>query len=75
MPCGPYDRKVDHTLKSDMSDDDEESFKDVKARLQLTDERLAECREAFALFDRDGDGTITIKEVGAVLRCLGQNPT
>ncbi len=58
-----------------MCDDEEESIEDVKARLQLTDERLAECREAFALFDRDGDGAITIKEVGSVLRCLGQNPT
>ena len=57
------------------SDSEEESFEDVKARLQLTDEKLAEYREAFALFDRDGDGTITAKEVGTVLRCLGHYPT
>ena len=41
----------------------------------LTDEQIAEFKEAFALFDKDGDGTITTKELGTVMRSLGQNPT
>jgi calmodulin len=27
------------------------------------------------MFDKDGDGTITTKELGTVMRALGQHPT
>ena len=42
---------------------------------QLTAEQLAELMEAFSLFDKDRNGTITSKELGTVMRSLGQNPT
>ncbi|XP_027339919.1 calmodulin-2/4 isoform X1 [Abrus precatorius] len=52
---------------------------------QLTDDQIAEFKEAFSLFDKDGDGLfpqiplslccITTKELGTVMRSLGQNPT
>merc|ERR1711977_208946 len=42
---------------------------------QLTEEQIAEFKEAFSLFDKDGDGTMGTKELGTVMRSLGQNPT
>ncbi|CAI5452127.1 unnamed protein product [Caenorhabditis angaria] len=47
----------------------------IKMADQLTEEQIAEFKEAFSLFDKDGDGTITTKELGTVMRSLGQNPT
>ena len=35
---------------------------------QLTEDQIAEFKEAFSLFDKDGDGTITTKELGTVMR-------
>jgi len=34
-----------------------------------------ELQEAFSLFDKDGGGSISYSELGAVMRSLGQNPT
>ena len=43
--------------------------------MNLSDQQVAEYKEAFSLFDKDGDGTINSKELGTVMRSLGQNPT
>ena len=32
-------------------------------------------KETFMMFDKDGDGTVSTKELGAVMRSLGNNPT
>ncbi|KAD5960383.1 hypothetical protein E3N88_11855 [Mikania micrantha] len=42
---------------------------------QLTDDQISEFKEAFCLLDKDGDGCITTKELGIVMRSLGKNPT
>ncbi|XP_052805415.1 calmodulin-A-like isoform X1 [Mya arenaria] len=41
----------------------------------LTDDQIREYREAFSLFDKDGDGMITTQELGTVLKSLCQKPT
>ncbi|ONK55065.1 uncharacterized protein A4U43_UnF7930 [Asparagus officinalis] len=42
---------------------------------ELTDDQVASMREAFSLFDTDGDGKIAPSELGILMRSLGGNPT
>lgn len=42
---------------------------------KLTEEQIEEYRDAFKFFDKDGNGYITTRELGAIMRSLGQNPT
>ena len=41
----------------------------------LSEDQINEYREAFALFDKDGGGSIDADELGGVMRSLGQNPS
>ncbi|XP_796620.1 calmodulin [Strongylocentrotus purpuratus] len=40
---------------------------------KLTDKQMAGFKEAFAQFDKNGDGTITCAELGEVMKSVGQN--
>ncbi|XP_059771312.1 calmodulin-like [Balaenoptera ricei] len=42
---------------------------------QLSEEQMAESKEAFDIFDKDKDGAINIQELGAVMQKLGLNPS
>lgn len=41
----------------------------------FSEEELSEFQEAFNMFDKDGDGTITVLELGTVMRSLGRQTT
>ena len=41
----------------------------------LTPDQIAEFKEAFTIFDTDGDNTISTKELGRVMKSLGQSPS
>ncbi|XP_066911194.1 calmodulin-like isoform X3 [Clytia hemisphaerica] len=54
----------------------EEEKEDEKHQaMKFTDEQIEEVKEAFAIFDKNGDGTITTKDLITVMRSLGKNPT
>lgn len=40
----------------------------------LTKEQIAEFKEVFSLFDKDGDGTITTEGLENAMKFFGQNP-
>ncbi|XP_077988375.1 uncharacterized protein LOC144442857 isoform X1 [Glandiceps talaboti] len=42
---------------------------------QLTEDHIAEFKEAFSWFDKDGDGHITVTELGFVVNALGMSAT
>lgn len=42
---------------------------------ELSEEQVEAIKEVFLLFDQDGDETISINDLGTVMRQLGQNPT
>ena len=41
----------------------------------MSEEQLAELKQAFDEFDVDGGGTINTKELGFAMRAMGMNPT
>ncbi|CAD8143331.1 unnamed protein product [Paramecium pentaurelia] len=42
---------------------------------QLTEDQIANYKEAFSLFDKDGDNKIKVDDLGLLIRSLNQNPT
>jgi calmodulin len=43
--------------------------------MKLSEDDIADFEEAFELFDKDGDGTISTAELKNVLRCFGKTAT
>mmetsp|Transcript_42448 Transcript_42448/g.51462 ORF Transcript_42448/g.51462 Transcript_42448/m.51462 type:complete len:166 (+) Transcript_42448:617-1114(+) len=47
----------------------------AKLAEQLTESQVAEFKECFSLFDKDGSGTVDTSELGIVLKSIGQQLT
>ena len=43
--------------------------------MEATEDQIADFKEAFSLFDKDGDGRIKTSQLGLLVRSLNQNPT
>ena len=41
----------------------------------LSEDKMSEFKEAFEIFDKDRDGYITTKELGDIMKNLGQSPS
>ena len=46
----------------------------IAGAARITPEQELEYREAFQMFDKNGDGCISVNELGTVMRSVGQNP-
>ena len=46
----------------------------IAGTARITPEQELEYREAFQMFDKNGDGCISVAELGTVMRSVGQNP-
>ena len=53
----------------------QEKFSSKMAAVKLSEDEVSEFKDAFLLFDIDRNGRITTKELGTVIRSVGQNPT
>mmetsp|Transcript_31619 Transcript_31619/g.50483 ORF Transcript_31619/g.50483 Transcript_31619/m.50483 type:complete len:190 (-) Transcript_31619:573-1142(-) len=42
---------------------------------EISPERLEQLKQAYSVFDKDGDGEVTEREFAHVMKCLGQNHT
>uniref|UniRef100_H2Z3W4 EF-hand domain-containing protein n=1 Tax=Ciona savignyi TaxID=51511 RepID=H2Z3W4_CIOSA len=45
------------------------------ARAKLDKDQISEFKQAFDIFDEDGGGDISTRELGRVMKMLGQNPS
>ena len=75
-------RKLSRREKSDATDDDDVEKDDVLDEKKIagvladvSDEFLSEMKEVFREFDRDKSGFICTREMGPLLRAMGNNPT
>ncbi|XP_012938778.1 calmodulin-A [Aplysia californica] len=58
-----------------MLEDIPEKVEDTNILDKYSQTQIRELREAFRLFDKDGDGSISTEELGTVMRNLGQFPS
>merc|ERR1712045_774879 len=63
----------EHTELKDPASAAEQASLSAMAAAQLTAEQIADFRDAFTKHGKEGG--ITTKELGAVMRALGENPT
>jgi len=62
-------------MASENTSEVNEEFGNIAKKNEVSTKEIEEFHGAFALFDEDGDGSITAVELGKILKKLGQSPS
>jgi calmodulin len=68
-------RKFEAAFYKEQPEEDIDTIHAPQGPNSLTEEQVSEFKEVFDLFDKNGDGRIPTKELGTMMRSLGQNPS
>jgi calmodulin len=68
-------RKFEAAFYKEPPEEDTDTIPAPQGPNSFTEEQVSEFKEAFDLFDKNGDGRISTKELGTMMRALGQNPS
>lgn len=63
---------IDKVRKQHIKDNKDRKKSQVQTFNELTEDQINDIREAFSMFDQDGDGTISTEELRLVMTNLGQ---
>jgi Ca2+-binding EF-hand superfamily protein len=74
-PSSNVARKFEATFYKEQPEEDTDTIHALQWPNSLTEEHVSEFKKAFDLFDKNGDGRIPTKELGTMMRSLGQNPS
>jgi calmodulin len=74
-PSSNVARKFEAAFYKEQPEEDTDTIHALQGPNSLTEEQVSEFKEAFDLFDKNGDGRIPTKELGTMMRSLGQNPS
>ncbi|BBN11889.1 calcium-binding protein CML [Marchantia polymorpha subsp. ruderalis] len=72
----PLERQMSFPVtKASVSEIEEDKPRKKAPRLSAEELHEKELAEAFRLIDMNGDGQISVSELGVILKCLGETPT
>jgi len=75
IPVSPDEHSDDIGLENEDEDEDEDEDDEATDQSKGVLDSVAPVEDVFRIFDKNGDGTISVDELRVVLRSLGHNPS